>query len=329
MSYNKLYVKFRARRKDEFQFFKHQAVEAALNNGFIPLGNGLPPAFIGRGLRKIYVKACSILGTSLKLSKKKVLITSSGGDLMYESWPYFHCEIIPLLWDCWPESESSLYESLQVLRVKEAFFTQREVARKVAEDLGIKTHWVPEGIDIRDYDKGQPLSSRVVDLYELGRQMRTYHSVVMELVGEGYVSSYKSNTYSDEGKLISLAYPTAKSLIDALPQIKIIVSFPKSLTDPITSGGIETLTQRYWEGMLSRSLVVGHCPKELYDILSYNPVVEVDWSDPKTQLMHLLAHIEDYQELVDRNYEAALKNASWEERLSFIAKVLRDNDSTK
>ena len=78
------------------------------------------------------------------------------------------------------------------------------------------------------------------------------------------------------------------------------------------------MTQRYWESMLTRTLIVGHCPKELLKVIGYNPVVEVDWQDPNSQLRDIIANIDTYQELVDRNYQAALSHASWLKRIEFI-----------
>lgn len=146
----------------------------------------------------------------------------------------------------------------------------------------------------------------------------------MFLVSDGTIPSYRSNTYDSDGALQGLAFSTAQDLIDALPHIQIVVSFPRSLTHPILSGGIETLTQRYWESMLTRTLIVGHCPKELLKVIGYNPVVEVDWQDPNSQLRDIIANIDTYQELVDRNYQIALSHASWLKRIELIDKILTE-----
>ena len=45
---------------------------------------------------------------------------------------------------------------------------------------------------------------------------------------------------------------------------------------PELAGDIETLTQRYWECMLSRIVMLGHAPQELIDLIGYNPVIEID-----------------------------------------------------
>jgi hypothetical protein len=93
-------------------------------------------------------------------------------------------------------------------------------------------------------------------------------------------------------------------------------------THPENAGNLETLTQRYWEAMLSRCLIVGRAPKELTDLIGYNPVVDVDWNAPEDQLTHILSHIADYQGFVNKNYTVALKYASWDNRIKQVKSIL-------
>lgn len=43
------------------------------------------------------------------------------------------------------------------------------------------------------------------------------------------------------------------------------------------------------------------------DIIGYDPVVHLDKEHANEQILDILAHIEDYQELVDRNRKSALE----------------------
>lgn len=108
-----------------------------------------------------------------------------------------------------------------------------------------------------------------------------------------------------------------------LSNTQIAVSFPRYDTHKEMAGEIETLTERYWESMLSRCLVVGRAPKELVDIMGYNPVVEVDWTNPEKQLAEIYVHLSDYQELVDRNYHIAKERGVWCARIPMILEEIR------
>lgn len=88
---------------------------------------------------------------------------------------------------------------------------------------------------------------------------------------------------------------------------------------PEIAGDIETLTQRYWECMFSRMVMVGHAPQELIDFIGYNPVIEFsDKISAEEQIADVIEHIEDYQTLVDKNHETAERLGSWNVRMAWL-----------
>ena len=99
---------------------------------------------------------------------------------------------------------------------------------------------------------------------------------------------------------------------------KLVISLPRLITFPEAAEGIETLTQRYWENMLSRNVMIGHAPKELVDLIGYNPVIDIDYARLPEQIRHIKENISEYQPLVDRNRETALRLAPWELRMKEV-----------
>ena len=120
---------------------------------------------------------------------------------------------------------------------------------------------------------------------------------------------------------------TNEQLVEAMGDAKVTIALPRSITHPKVAGDIETLTQRYWECMLSRIVMVGHAPKELVDLIGYNPVVEYNVNDNANGNLNehlmktikvVLEHIEDYQELVDKNRQTALEVGDWTSRMNQV-----------
>ena len=101
---------------------------------------------------------------------------------------------------------------------------------------------------------------------------------------------------------------------------------PRCDVDKKTAGNIETLTQRYWECMLSRIVMVGRAPKELINLIGYNPVIDWDGNDASPLVSDILENIGKYQDLVNRNYETAKKMASWEMRMKDIMIYLQNKE---
>ena len=105
---------------------------------------------------------------------------------------------------------------------------------------------------------------------------------------------------------------------------KVTITLPRSYTQPEIAGDIETLTQRYWECMLSRIVMVGHAPQELVDLIGYNPVIELEKDRLNEQIQDILANINSYQKLVDKNREVALKMGDWKNRINDVMNFLHE-----
>ena len=211
---------------------------------------------------------------------------------------YVRYEVVPMIWDCWPYLFDKVAEFLEKNHVKTAIFTSSmtaELIRKRFPEMNILS--VPEGIDISPYSEGKPLRERSIDLVEFGR----------------------SNS-----KVLSKVFPTNKELYEGLADSKVSLTFPRCDTHPEKAGNIETLTQRYWECMLSRVVMVGRAPFELVNLIGYDPVLEVEGRSAEDIVLDVVKHPDAYQDLVDRNRDAALKYAGWDNRMKTIMDFLKN-----
>lgn len=232
----------------------------------------------------------------------------------YDAFPdYINYEIIPFIWDCWPRLDEKVIKWLKKYKVKACVFTCREAAERIKMYLpNINILVVAEGIDVELYREGPLLKDRCLDVYYFGRAP---HAVCgKDVLGD---FSFKWGGTDDE-------------FHERIKNAKVTNAFPQCDVKPIETGGQETLTQRYWECMLSRIVMVGRAPKELTDLIGYNPVIELKVSlnseDASSayskQLGEILYNIEDYQELVDKNREVALRMAPWEIRMKLVMEWL-------
>ena len=157
--------------------------------------------------------------------------------------------------------------------------------------------WLPEAIDPGIFHPSRPLADRQIDVLELGRRLQTYHKAIkgaLEQAGRRHIYS-----------LIDGEIKFSRSeCVDLYANTKVSLCFPTALTHPERAGRVETTTLRYWEAIASKCLLVGHCPRELRELMDYNPVVEADIDHPEQQLIEeILPQIDRYQVFVDRNYE--------------------------
>ena len=225
---------------------------------------------------------------------------------------YMFYEVIPIIWDCWPHVRQTTRDYFELYHVKTAIFTSSQTAdifRVEYPRMNILA--ITEGIDTKTYYPGKSLTKRSLDLLEFGRDNHIFKSEI-----EGI-----SHLRSKQGKRL---FETNRDLITALSDTKVAITLPKSITDPDYAKGIETLTQRYWECMLSCIVMVGHAPKELVDLIGYNPVVEIDMMHAEEQIIDILSNVGDYQMLVDKNRDIALQMGDWNIRMKKIGEWLKE-----
>ena len=58
-------------------------------------------------------------------------------------------------------------------------------------------------------------------------------------------------------------------------------------------------------------------------VIGYNPVIDIDYDHFADQVYDIVAHVEDYQPLVDKNREVALQMAPWEIRMKQVMEWLK------
>ena len=238
--------------------------------------------------------------------------------LLFDTFPdYARYEVVPMFWDCWPCYFEKTCEWLRKHQVKTAIFSSRMTAERMQERFPeMRIIWCPEAVDGDVYQKGKLLKDRTIDLLEFGRSN--------EKVLQTGALSLNHVCTKQNGKFIY----TNEQLYQAMGNAKVTIALPRSITQPEMAGDIETLTQRYWECMFSRMVMVGHAPQELVDFIDYNPVIELrDDISAEALIRDVLEHIDDYQELVDKNRETAERLGSWDVRMKWLMEELREDFS--
>ena len=234
--------------------------------------------------------------------------------ISFDTFPdYTHYEIIPMIWDCWPMYFEKTCQWFIKHNVRTAIFTSSQTADRMKErfpEMNILS--VTEGIDTSKYKEGKNLNERSIDLLEFGRRNKIVFDVSLP---QNY-----THLYSKNGEHL---FKTEQDLVNGLADSKITVCYPRCDTQPQKAGDIETLTQRYWEAMLSRIVIVGRAPKELIDLIGYNPVIEIGKENQTERIIDIINHINNYQSLVDRNNDTAKKMGSWDIRVKQIMDWLK------
>ena len=219
-----------------------------------------------------------------------------------------------MFWDCWPCYFEKTCAWLKKYNIRTAIFTSSQTAKRMRKHFPeMNIMFCPEGIDTSVYSGGKQLTERSIDVLEFGRSNE-------KVLNGTFPAEVNHICTKVNGQFIY----TNEELYAAMGDAKVTIALPRSMTQPEIAGDIETLTQRYWENMLSRIVMVGHAPQELIDIIGYNPVIEIDTVNPIKKITDILTHIENYQELVDRNRAAALEHGDWRLRMRDVMRWLAE-----
>lgn len=311
-----------------FLNFKVAPYEAWRRNGGRVAKECYPPRFLHGPV------FCWELPTIWKNSKEARLRFVEPVSLKFDSFPdYARYEVVPMFWDCWPRYFELTCEWLRKHQVKTAIFSSRQTAEKIQERFSgknkgwqkINVIWCPEAVDDSLYQKGKLLKDRNIDLLEFGRSNdKVFKADQLESIFDTKNRSFDHVCTKQNGKFIY----TNEQLYEAMGNAKVTIALPRSITQPEIAGDIETLTQRYWECMFSRMVMVGHAPQELVDFIGYNPVIELrEEISAEALIRDVLEHIDDYQELVDKNRETAERLGSWDVRMKWLMEELREDFS--
>lgn len=233
-------------------------------------------------------------------------------------YPYaFAYRIIPWIYDCWPAQWSRWESLLRRLRVPMAFFSSQSAAYEFTRRMpGLRCEWVPEAVDPHRYDPTCRLSARRIDVLELGRLSLPLHRRLRPTLAE------RGFRHEFQVPGAPRLYAGQEALRAALAQTRLLVCLPKSITHPEAAGGLETVTHRYFEGIASGCVLVGHCPAELRELWGFDPVVPIDPNEPELGVLEALEQLDRLQRLVERNLQRMHEVGTWNHRAAAMISAI-------
>lgn len=297
-----------------FLYPNNSNFKLAVYNAWIQSGGG---GIDGRWYEKYYKSLSYHLHfpTLSENSRYVHLCFVEGASLLFDTFPdYLFYEIIPIIWDCWPRYWGRMEQFFKKHKINTAFFTSSQTAehfQNIFPDKNI--FFLPEGIDSELYKSEKKLTDRKIDFLQFGR-CSTIIDVDSLPKTINVVSSRNENG----------AIKTRQDLINALSDSKLTIALTRQDNQPEIAEGIDTLTQRYWECMLSGVILLGRAPQELIDFIGYDPTVPINLQDVNSQIIQIKNNIESYQGLVDKNRKTALELGDWKLRIKEIRKILLD-----
>lgn len=224
--------------------------------------------------------------------------------------------------DTWARDHAVHENAFRSFRINLAFFSIREAADHF-HSLNLphfSAYWIPEAVDGQAF-RSVDHREKSIDILQYGRTWTWWHDQVVDFCRTRRIAyGYPTTPPPDTKKF----FKDRHALTEALARAKIVICAPRNVTHPET-GDLSTVTTRYFEGMVSKCLLLGHAPRDLIRLFGYNPVIEIDRQRPREQLAHLLDHYEEYLPLIERNHAEALARHQWKHRIAEMAQIMQSH----
>ncbi len=241
---------------------------------------------------------------------------------MPKGFPHYHFgRGFRSLWmyDAWEKRYPEILDKIKRYDLNAIFFSAKQPSDYFRSlDLpNFECHWIPEAINV-DLYKSRSMHERGIDVLQMGRKWDFLHLEIRDKCADAKINYLFEKL---KGKII---FETREEFIEGLSNSKISVCVPSSLTHPERSGNVSTVTSRYFQAFASKCLVWGVAPDELRLLFPYNPIIEIDVKEPFEQLKYILENINQYTDLVEKNYQYVRQHHQWINRLSQLNQILLD-----
>ena len=124
---------------------------------------------------------------------KALLVTSRGENLFSSAFPYYRYKVIPMIWDVWPGYWEILILICVYFGVRLFLLLSVKWRKNMTADLGIKTFWIPEGINIKKIIvQAMICLCGLLMFYELGRQKQEYNQILEKCSTNGRSEKFGS-----------------------------------------------------------------------------------------------------------------------------------------
>ena len=234
-------------------------------------------------------------------------------------FPFFHYRAkSKTLWmyDAWEPLFDSIEKTIRNYNIN-ILLTASKQSADYFDGLKInnfKAQWVPEAVDVTKY-RFVDYKNRTIDVLQLGRKWNEYHEKIKPIEA--------SLVYRYEKQAGTIIFKTREDFLDGLAHSKISICVPSTITHPEITGKISTVTNRFFQSMASKCLIVGKLPSDMIHLFDYNPIIEIDDENAEAQIYFILENYETYLPLIEKNYEVVKKYHNWNERITSIENAIK------
>jgi spore maturation protein CgeB len=210
-------------------------------------------------------------------------------------------------------------------RFDHVFVSARGSVAALSDAIGRPCRWLPDAVDTLRFTPYPNPSSRVIDVYSIGRRRQEIHRALLEAAGRSDIF-YVYDTFG--GSMVDvLNYREHRdSFSNMAKRSRFFVVAPAKVGIPEETGGQVEVGARYYEGAAAGTVMIGHTPecetfRELFPWQDAVISLQADGSDVIKVLSSLGAEPERISAISRRNAREALLRHDWVYRWKEILRM--------
>ena len=188
------------------------------------------------------------------------------------------------------------------------------------KELGYNCYWVPLS---GDYEVFKPYEVEKTRMFmQMGRKNEDLHKKILAYMEKHGIEDNRDNYVYIKNKGESI-YPDINELAKEISRTKYFVCVPKFYENFKRTGNIKDTICRYYEGMACKTMLIGMKPETFDELFPYKAMISFnDGEDFEEQIDYYENHQDEYNDIVNKNYEYILKHHSWGNRVKQILEII-------
>lgn len=187
-------------------------------------------------------------------------------------------------------------------------------------ERGYNGFWVPLSGDFEIFKPYDEEKTRM--FMQMGRRNEELHQKILSYMEKHGIEDTRDNYVYAKEKGESI-YPDIHELAKEISKTKYFVCVPKFYENFKRTGNINETICRYYEGMDCKTMLIGMKSETFDELFPYKAMISFnDGEDFETQIDYYENHPEEYEKMVNKNYEYCQKNHSWANRIRQILEII-------
>lgn len=228
--------------------------------------------------------------------------------------------VVLYCFDTW-ESHYERWEKMFFLIKPKFIFMAYKSSKEYFAKLFENVFFIPQSMDEKYFYPRDVRKKRLI--MQMGRKNSRIHNVILNYLHDNEMEDCDENyVYEREnGKII---YPDTDELAENICSTKFFVCAAQSLENMALTGKISDVTARFYEAMACKTLIIGYKPDTYDELFLDNSMIELkpDVSDLSDWIKYFSTHTDEYNLIVDRNYDYLMEHHRWKNRFKEMINII-------